>query len=57
MIYMHHIGKTWYIPEDAKKPERANKNNDTPKLLRILREQEAAKMTGGIDHKIQFEQT
>ena len=41
------IGKTWYIPEDAQKPERANKKNDTPTLLQILRDQKSAKMTGG----------
>ena len=51
------IGKTWYIPEDAQKPERANKKNDTPTLLQILREQKAAKMTGGIYHKVQIDLT
>ena len=39
------IGKTWYIPENAQKPERANKKSDTPTLLQILREQKAAKIT------------
>ena len=51
------IGKTWYIPENAKKPERANKKKDTPSLLTILREQKAAKMTGGIYHKVQIDLT
>ena len=51
------IGKTWYIPEDAQKPERAKKKNNTPTLLQILREQKAAKMTGGIYHKIQIDLT
>ena len=51
------IGKTWYIPEDAQKPDRVNKKNDTPTLLQILREHKAAKMTGGIYHKIQIELT
>ena len=51
------IGKTWYIPENAQKPERANKKNDAPTLLQILREQKAAKMTGGIYHKIQIDLT
>ena len=51
------IGKTWYIPVDAQKPERANKKKDTPTLLQILREQKATKMTGGIYHKIQIELT
>ena len=51
------IGKTWYIPENAQKPDRINKKNDTPSLLQILREQKAAKMTGGIYHKIQIDLT
>ena len=51
------IGKTWYIPENAQKPERANKKNDAPTLLQILREQKAAKMTGGIYHKVQIDLT
>ena len=38
------IGKTWYIPEDAQKPEHSNKKNNAPTLLQILREQKAAKM-------------
>ena len=51
------IGKTWYIPEDAQKPERSNKKNNVPTLLQILREQKAAKMTGGIYHKVQIDLT
>ena len=51
------IGKTWYIPENAQKPDRVNKKKDTPTLLQILREQKAAKMTGGIYHKIQIDLT
>ena len=51
------IGKTWYIPENAEKPERANKRNDDPTLLQIRREQKAAKMTGGIYHKVQIDLT
>lgn len=51
------IGKTWYIPENAKKPERSNKKNDTLSLLQILREQKSTKMTGGIYHKVQIELT
>ena len=51
------IGKTWYIPENAQKPDRVNKKKDTPALLQILREQKAAKMTGGIYHKIQIDLT
>ena len=51
------IGKTWYIPEDAQKPERLNKKNDAPTLWQIFREQKAAKMTGGIYHKVQIDLT
>ena len=51
------IGKTWYIPENAQKPERANKKNDASSLLQILREQKSTKMTGGIYHKVQIELT
>ena len=51
------IGKTWYIPQDAQKPERANKKKNAPSLLEILREQKAARMTGGIYHKVQIDLT
>lgn len=51
------IGKTWYVPDNAEKPERVNKKIATPTLLSILREQKAAKMTGGIYHKLQVDLT
>ena len=51
------VGKTWYIPENAQKPVRANKKNDNPALLQILREQKDARMTGGIYHKVQIDLT
>ena len=51
------IGKTWHIPEDAQKPERTNKRMSKPSLLEVLREQKAARMTGGIYHKVQIERT
>lgn len=51
------IGKTWYIPEDAEKPERVNKKKADASLLGILREQKAAKLTGGIYHKVQIDLT
>ena len=51
------IGKTWYIPEDAQKPERTNRKRKEPALLQILREQKASKMTGGIYHKVQIDLT
>ena len=51
------IGKTWFIPEIAQKPERTNKKKTDPSLLQILREQKSAKRTGGIYHKIQIDLT
>ena len=51
------IGKTWYIPDDAEKPERVNKKGNNTTLLQILREQKTAKTKGGIYHKIQVDLT
>ena len=52
------IGKTWSIPENAVKPDRVNKHTETPKtLLDILEYEKAAKLHGGIYHKIQIELT
>ena len=51
------IGKTWYIPADARKPERANGKKAVPTLLDILREQKTGKMNGGIYHKVQVDLT
>ncbi|MDO4465300.1 MAG: Fic family protein [Bacillota bacterium] len=51
-------GKTWNIPEDAKKPERSNQKKEQPHtLLDILKEQKASKNSGGIYHKTQIELT
>ena len=51
-------GKTWNIPENAKKPERANKRVKSPRtLLDILQEEKAKKYSGGIYHKTQIELT
>ena len=51
-------GKTWNIPEDAKKPERYNKKKkQSVTLLDILREEKANKYAGGIYHKTQIELT
>lgn len=51
-------GKTWNIPEDAKKPERSNgKKEKKPTLLEILQEEKGSKYSGGIYHKIQIELT
>lgn len=51
------IGKTWHIPEAARKPERVNGKSNPPSLLEILREQKAAGRTGGIYHKVQIDLT
>ena len=51
------IGKTWYIPADAEKPERAKKKQDSPSLLQILREEKSAGRRGGIYHKVQIDLT
>lgn len=51
-------GKTWNIPENAQRPERANKHTDEPKnLLKYLRMEKSAKTSGGIYHKLQIELT
>ena len=51
-------GKTWNIPEDAKKPERINKKNTEPQnLLERLKLEKKAFLKGGIYHKIQIELT
>lgn len=51
------IGKTWYIPENAQKPDRVNKKQAPSFLLQFLRDQKASKMTGGIYHKVQIDLT
>lgn len=51
------IGKTWFVPEDAQKPDRINKKEASSALLQILREQKAARMTGSIYHKVQIDLT
>ena len=51
-------GKTWNIPENAKKPERTNKRKEkSVTLLDILRDQKASKYPGGIYHKTQIDLT
>lgn len=51
-------GKTWNIPDDAVKPERANKKIAVPATLpEILRAEKKVKLSGGIYHKIQIELT
>ena len=51
-------GKTWNIPENAKKPERSNKKKEKPTtLLDILQNEKANKYSGGIYHKTQIDLT
>ena len=51
-------GKTWYIPENAIKPDRINKKIDEPiTLLEILQDEKNRKYSGGIYHKTQIELT
>ncbi len=51
------IGKIWYLPENARKPDRTNKKRRSPSLLDILREQKEKRLGGGIYHKIQIDLT
>ena len=51
-------GKTWNIPENAKKPERTNKKKEKPTtLLDIMLDEKANKKSGGIYHKTQIDLT
>ena len=47
------IGKTWSIPETATQPERVNKRKkDSETLLSRLRTEKAARLSGGIRHRV-----
>lgn len=51
-------GKTWNIPDDAQKPDRANKKIELPTtLLEVLTAERRAKLSGGIYHKVQIDLT
>ena len=51
-------GKTWNVPEDAQKPDRANKKVELPTtLLEVLSAEKKAKLSGGIYHTVQIELT
>ena len=51
-------GKTWWIPEDAERPERINKRETLPKtLLERLQAEKKMQLRGGIYHKIQVDMT
>lgn len=50
--------KTWLIPENALRPERINKRQNTSRtLLNILKSEKTKKISGGIYHKLQIEFT
>ena len=54
----YQANKTWYIPENASKPEQSNKKKAKPfTLLDILQEEKKRKYSGGIYHKTQIELT
>ena len=51
-------GKTWWIPEDAVRPERINKRETMPvSLLERLRAEKKMQLHGGIYHKVQVDMT
>ncbi|MCM1441568.1 MAG: Fic family protein, partial [Roseburia sp.] len=51
-------GKIWNVPEDAQKPDRANKRVELPTtLLEVLTAEKKVKLSGGIYHKVQIELT
>ncbi len=52
------VGKIWTIPENAEKPGRKKKSSAAPmNLLKVLKAEKTAKLSGGIYHKIQIELT
>lgn len=50
-------GKTWNIPEDAQKPDRANKKAVPSTLADVLIAEKRSKLSGGIYHKVQIDLT
>ena len=51
-------GKTWWIPEDAVRPERINKRETMPATLpERLRAEKKMQLRGGIYHKVQVDMT
>ena len=51
-------GKTWYLPENAQKPERVNKHSALPRtLLEVLQAEKESRLSGGIYHKVQIDFT
>lgn len=52
----HLVGKTWAIPADAELPKRKKPAYVSP-LLNVLRQEKAARIKGGIYHRIQIDLT
>ena len=51
-------GKRWLIPEGAEKPIRASRQSTLRRtLLKVLQEERAARLSGGIYHRIQIDLT
>ena len=50
-------GKTWNIPANAFLPKRSSQKEKTSPLLKMLREQKASKLKGGIYHRTQIDLT
>ena len=51
------VGKTWMIPEDAKKPIRSNEKQNKNYLLERLRFEKNNQIKGGIYHKLMIDLT
>lgn len=51
------VGKTWMIPEDAKKPIRSNEKENKNYLLEKLRFEKNNQIKGGIYHKLMIDLT
>lgn len=51
------VGKTWMIPEDAKKPIRSNEKENKNYLLERLRFEKNNQINGGIYHKLMIDLT
>jgi Fic family protein len=51
-------GKTWNIPDTAKKPARAKRKSTAPAgLLEVLKREKSSQLSGGVYHKVQIEFT
>ena len=50
-------GKTWFIPIDAKMPDRLNKSKEKNYIIERILEEKKSSISGGIYHKIQIDLT